>query len=137
MRRRSWLTDWDEPARHPLKTTATALLVVSLFVGPYSYFRWDHRNLAVSALIGVGFGLIVASLCLFGIGQRRGWPAWVSGPPGSVPRPPVDLSVLWTGAGIGIVIWGATKGSLQLALAGLPLIALGLFWHLIKRSVLR
>jgi hypothetical protein len=112
-------------------------LLAWLFFAPYSYFRWDHRNLAVSALLGAGFGLIVASLCLFGIGQRRGWPAWVSGPPESVPRLPIDLSVLWTGAGLGIVIWGATRGSLQLALVGLPLIALGLFWRLIKSSLMR
>lgn len=137
MRRKSWLTDWDEAARHPWKTTGAMFLLTWLFVTPFSYFRWDHHNLALSALGGGAIGLIVVSLCLLGIGQRRGWPAWISGPPGYVPRPPIDLSVLWAGAGVGIVIWGGTKGSLQLALIGLPLIALGLFWRLIKRSVVR
>jgi len=120
-----------------LKTAGAMFSLAWLFFTAFGYFRWAHHDLVLSALGGAAFGLIVVTLCLVGIGQRRGWPPWVSGRPGYVPRLPVDLSVLWTGAGIGIVIWGATKGSLQLALVGLPLIALGLFWHLIKRSVLR
>lgn len=94
------------------------------------------RNLLVSALIGVALGLVVVVLVLGGIGQLRGWPGWVSGRPGQVLRPPIGLAVLWAGAGLGVLVWGATRGSFQLVLVGLPLIALAFSWYLIKRSLL-
>jgi hypothetical protein len=137
MRRRSWLTDRDEAARHPWRTIGAMFLLAWVFFTVFGYFRWTHHDLALAALGGGAFGLIVVTMCLFGIGQRRGWPAWVSGRPGYVPRPHVDVGVLWAGMGLGIAIWGATTGSLQRVLVGLPLIALGLFWGLIKRSVSR
>jgi hypothetical protein len=130
------MSDEDEVARHPWKATATAFLFVWLAVTPYAYFRADHRNLLVSALIGVALGLVVVVLVLGGIGQLRGWPGWVSGRPGQVLRPPIGLAVLWAGAGLGVLVWGATRGSFQLVLVGLPLIALAFFWYLIKRSLL-
>ena len=136
MKRMRWMSDEDEAARHPWKATGTAFLFVWLAVTPYAYFRADHHNLLVSALIGVAIGLVVVLLILGFIGQLRGWPRWVSGRPGQVLGPPIALAALWAGAGIGIVIWGVTTGSSQLALVGLPLIALGLFWQLIKRSLL-
>jgi hypothetical protein len=137
MKRMLWLSDMDEAARHPWRVSLTVFLGMWLVVTPYSYFRWDHRSLVVSAIVGSGFGLLVVLICLSGIGQLRGWQGWISGEPGRMPRLPLDLSVLWAGAGVGIVVWGATRGSLQLALVGLPLIALGLFWRLIKRSLPR
>jgi hypothetical protein len=131
-----WMSDEDEAARHPWKTMLTMFAIGWLFATPYSYYRWDHRSIVVSVIVGCGFGLLLASFAIAWVGQLRGWPVWISGRPGQIPRPPLDLAVLWAGAGLGIVIWGATTGSLPLALVGLPLIALGLFWHLIKRSLL-
>ena len=129
------MSDKNEAAAHPWKVTSTTFLLVWLAVTPYTDFRADHRNLVVSVLLGAAFGLMVALLCLGMIGQLRGWPAWINGRPGQMLRPPIGLTALWAGAGLG-VIWGVTTGSFQLALIGLPLIALGLFCHLIKRSLL-
>jgi hypothetical protein len=135
MNRMRWMSDENEAARHPWKATTTMWVIGSLFFGIYSYFRWDHRNMLVSALIGSCFGLLLAALAIGRIGQIRGWPAWIGGREGDSLRTPVGLAVLWPGIGLGIVIWGATSGSLPLALAGLPLIALGAAWYLIKHSV--
>jgi hypothetical protein len=89
----------------------------------------------VAALVGAGLGLVVATMTIGQLGLLRGWPTWISGRPGQALRPPIGLTVLWPSVGLGIVLWGVTRGSLQLALVGLPLIALGGFWYLIKRNM--
>jgi hypothetical protein len=129
------MSDEDEAARHPWKTTTTMWLVGFLFFGAYSYLRWDHRDVFVSVLIGTGFGLLLALFTIGRIGHLRGWPDWIGGRDGDSTRTPIGLAVLWPGVGLGILIWGATSASLPLALVGVPLIALGGVWYLIKRSV--
>ena len=129
-----WMTDWDEAARHPWKATSTTFVFIWVVVAAYGYARWG-LSLLLSAVVGCGFGLLVVMLLLAVIGQARGWPTWVSGVKGQMPRVGFGIAYLWGGAGAAIVVWGVATGSVKLALVGLPLIALGLFWHLIRRSV--
>jgi hypothetical protein len=79
----------------------------------------------------------LAGLALAKIGQLHGWHPSLVGLPGSrlVRVPAMDLVL--AGAGLGIVGFGAARGSLTLALVGGPLIALGVFWALLKRSASR
>jgi hypothetical protein len=130
-----WLFDPDEAARHPWRASGTVFALVWLGVALYAYFVWTHHNLLLAASAGVPFGLIVVAVCVTQIGQRRGWPVWISGPFGSVPRVPFRAAVLWGGVGVGLVFAAVTTGVIQLALAGFSLIALALLWHLIRRSV--
>ncbi len=129
------MTDTNEAVRHPWKATSTTFLLVSTFSGVYGYARWG-LSLVGSAAVGCGFGLLVVMVLLAVIGQTRGWPTWATGKKGQMPRVGFGVAYLWGGAGAAIVVWGVSTGSLKLALVGLPLIALGLFWHLIKRSLL-
>jgi hypothetical protein len=129
------MSDEDEAALHPWKATSIAFSIVWLTVTAYTYFRVDHHNPVVSGLIGACFGLLVALGILWQIGQLRRWPAWINGRQGQVLRSPLSLTALWPGVGLGIVLWGLASGRFQLALVGLPLIALGCVWYFIKRSV--
>ena len=135
VKRLRWMTDTNEAVRHPWKATSTTFVLVSIFCACYGYARWA-LSLVLSAAVGCGFGLLVVALLLAVIGQSRGWPAWATGKKGQMPRVGFGVAYLWGGAGAAIVVWGVATGSVKLALVGLPLIALGLFWHLIKRSLL-
>jgi len=45
------------------------------------------------------------------------------------------MDIIAIGIGGGIAVSGVAAGNPRIALAGVPLIALGLLWRLIKRSV--
>jgi len=47
----------------------------------------------------------------------------------------LGMDIIAIGIGGGIAVSGVAAGNPRIALAGVPLIALGLLWRLIKRSV--
>lgn len=136
LREATALDDGHERGRAPsLEGDLDDVLARLDLLGVYGYARWG-LSLVGSAAVGCGFGLLVVMVLLAVIGQTRGWPTWATGKKGQMPRVGFGVAYLWGGAGAAIVVWGVSTGSLKLALVGLPLIALGLFWHLIKRSLL-
>lgn len=129
-----WFFDMSEAARHPWKACTAVFVLGWMCFAPFAYLRWV-TSVGVSVAVGAGFGSLLGATVLGKIAQIRHWPTWFVRRTGNPVRLPIGGDLLWVGAGVGVVLAGLSRGSLQLALIGLPLIALGAVWYLIKRDV--
>jgi Flp pilus assembly protein TadB len=82
-----WMSDEREAARHPLKAAGAAFGFGWASFTVFAYLRWTHRHLLPSALVGLGFGALLAVLVTTKIGEQRGWPSWIVG---GQEMPPLD-----------------------------------------------
>jgi hypothetical protein len=129
-----WMSDWNETARHPVRALTMTFLLGWLGAASYAYFRMTNRDAILAALFGAMIGLVLTVSVVAQIARVRGWPEWIAGDLRPAFRLWLDTATIFIGAGLGIAIAGAARGSLEVVLTGLSLIALGLSWHVIKRS---
>lgn len=128
----AWYDDPDDAARHPWRTSALVFVVLFVFWSVFAYFGWANRSVAMSLLVGSGFG--VAGL----VGMWR----WVrnrrlrrEGRPSPVIGGRFGIDLVAMGAGAGIAVFGLTAGAADVVGSGALVFAFGLAWYLIKRSV--
>lgn len=129
--------DWAEAARNPVRALTTAFLLGWLGAAPYVYYRMTDHNVVLAALFGTMIGLVLTVSSVAQIARLRGWPQFVAGELRPVFRIWLSMSTIFIGAGLATATAGAAREDLELSLIGLPLVALGVLWHLIKRSTLR
>jgi hypothetical protein len=121
----SWLDD-DEVAQHPLRTLALMFLFGLVGGGGIGYFN-TGRSPTWAVIFGITAGVILDYIAWKSLRDKR-WPQRRR-------TRRFGIEFVWIGIGGAIVIAGLATGNPQFALVGLPLIALGLFWRLIKRSL--
>jgi hypothetical protein len=122
----SWMNDPKEAAKHPWRSAAFVFVSLALFWTVFAYFRFTHRAALTAILVGL----------VFGLGGALAMLRWARDPEGFTERARgrrVGIDTMATGAGVGIGLFGASSGNLAVASAGLPLLALGLGWYLVKR----
>ena len=109
---------WDSARRRPTLTLVGLFAGGVVGVGAISYFGPGGHELYASLVTGLGCGLTLALLGWREIHEDA-----------AVLRRPLRrltvFNVLTAGAGIALFAWGAMIGDWSWALAGLPLLALG------------
>ena len=124
------MNDWDSVRRHPVVWAMGNFMVGFLVIGLGAYLA-RGATLYEACVVGTGCGLVLALLCLSwaGIGGER-----LALPP---LRRVTVFNVLTAVAGLAVVIAGITTGDWRMALAGLPLLGLGVAMMLGRHLVLR
>ena len=122
----SWMNDPKEAAKHPWRSAAFVFVSLTLFWTVFAYFRFTHRAAVTAILVGL----------IFGLGGAMAMLRWARDPDGAAGRARsrrVGIDTVAVGAGAGIVLFGISSGNLGIAGAGMPLLALGVGWYLLKR----
>lgn len=120
------MNDPKEAAKHPWRSAAFVFVSLTLFWTAFAYFQFTHRAAVTAILVGL----------IFGLGGAMAMLRWARDPDGAARRAPsrrVGVDTVAVGAGAGIVLFGISSGNLGIAGAGMPLLALGLAWYLVKR----
>jgi hypothetical protein len=124
------VNDWDSVRRHPVVWAMSIFLWGFLVIGFGAYFA-RGATLYEACVVGTGCGLVLALLVLSsaGIGGEQ------------LALPPLRrftiFNVLTALGGLAVVLAGIATGDWSMALAGLPLLGLGIAMMLARHVLLR